>query len=253
MFEICSEFAMISIGEVLLNCIICFLKFDPNHHFCDYILAGQSTVCWVLWMHVEERERESVCKYVLVSMYVSWESEYRIEHCVLSRARRWTGTISSAVRAVEALLVDGFDRAFCGAVPEPALSVAAELLLHHALVHLECLPERRVPHLPHLRTEHEHVHEHVQQHCASKADFYVQTAAKHTLIIVKFGDVFLNSPITLLQLGLLGGTASFFIWPGRIFPQSGGSAKMNNSCSCDEHFRRSAKSTKYIQSRHQLV
>ena len=114
----------------------------------------------------------------------------------MSRARRCTGTVSSAVRAVEALLVDGFDCAFCGAVPEPALSVAAELLLHHALVHLECLPERSVPHLPHLRAAHEH--EHVQHYCASKADFYVQTAAMHTLIIVTFGDVFLNSPITLL-------------------------------------------------------
>ena len=70
-------------------------------------------------------------------------------------ARVWTctraGTVESAVGAVEALLVDRLDRVLGGAVPEPALRVAPELLRHHALAHLECLPERRVPHMPHLR------------------------------------------------------------------------------------------------------
>ena len=108
-----------------------------------------------------------------------------------------TGTVSSAVRVVEALLVDGFDRDFCGALPEPALSVVAASLSSCA-----CAPGmyaralRSAPATP-ARNARARA-EHVQHHCASKADFYVQTAAMHTLIIVIFGDVFLNSPITLL-------------------------------------------------------
>ena len=110
-----------------------------------------------------------------------------------------TGTVETAVRAVEALLVDGRDRVLCGTVPEPALRVALELLIHHALVHLVLEPERRVPNLPHLHAVHTHT-------CRVQIK---STTQVHTLIMVNVDDVLLNSASTCWYSWLFGGTASF--------------------------------------------